>query len=56
MQIIKSLQKLLCLQMWLLKHFNLKEFWINLEYNTITFEELSFPYSVPNGYNRVIIK
>lgn len=30
---------------------------INLEYNTITFnEELSFPYSVPNGYNRVIIK
>lgn len=30
---------------------------INLEYNTITFnEELSFPYSVPNGYKRVIIK
>ena len=30
---------------------------INLEYNTITFnEELSFPYSVPNGYNRIIIK
>ena len=30
---------------------------INLEYNTITFnEELSFPYSVPNGYKRIIIK
>lgn len=30
---------------------------INLEYTTITFnEELSFPYSVPNGYNRIIIK
>ena len=30
---------------------------INLDYNTITFnEELSFPYSVPNGYNRIIIK
>ena len=29
---------------------------INLEYNTITFnEELSFPYSVPNGYKRIII-
>lgn len=30
---------------------------INLEYNTISFnEELSFPYSVPNGYKRIIIK
>ena len=30
---------------------------INLEYNSITFnEELSFPYSVPNGYKRIIIK
>jgi len=30
---------------------------INLEYNTITFnEEISFPYSVPNGYKRIIIK
>ena len=30
---------------------------INLEYNTITInEELSFPYSVPNGYKRIIIK
>jgi hypothetical protein len=30
---------------------------INLEYNTITFnEQLSFPYSIPNGYNRIIIK
>lgn len=30
---------------------------INLEYNTITFnEKLSFPYSVPNGYKRIIIK
>jgi hypothetical protein len=30
---------------------------INLQYDTITFnEELSFPYSVPNSYNRVIIK
>jgi hypothetical protein len=28
--------------MWLLKHFSLKEIQINLEYNTITFnEELS---------------
>lgn len=30
---------------------------INLDFNTITFnEELSFPYSVPNGYKRIIIK
>jgi hypothetical protein len=30
---------------------------INLDYNTITFnEKLSFPYSVPDGYNRIIIK
>ena len=30
---------------------------INFEYNTITFnEELSFPYSVPNGYKRILIK
>jgi hypothetical protein len=30
---------------------------INLNYNTITFnEELSFPYSVPNGYKKIIIK
>lgn len=30
---------------------------INLEYNSVTFnEELSFPYSVPNGYKRIIIK
>ena len=30
---------------------------INLDYGTITFdEELSFPYSVPNGYKRIIIK
>lgn len=30
---------------------------INLDYSTISFnEELSFPYSVPNGYNRIIIK
>ena len=30
---------------------------INFEYNTITLnEELSFPYSVPNGYKRIIIK
>jgi hypothetical protein len=30
---------------------------INLEYNTVSFnEELSFPYSVPNGYKRIIIK
>lgn len=30
---------------------------INFEYNTITVnEELSFPYSVPNGYKRIIIK
>ncbi|MEZ7498360.1 DUF4292 domain-containing protein [Flavobacterium sp. Arc3] len=30
---------------------------IDLDYNNITFnEELSFPYSVPNGYNKIIIK
>lgn len=30
---------------------------INLDYNTVTFnEELSFPYSVPNGYKRILIK
>lgn len=30
---------------------------INLDYNTISFnEKLSFPYSVPDGYNRIIIK
>lgn len=30
---------------------------INLNYNTVTFnEELSFPYSVPSGYKKVIIK
>jgi len=30
---------------------------INLEYNTITInEELTFPYSVPNGYKRILIK
>ena len=30
---------------------------IDMEYNTISLnEELSFPYSVPNGYKRIIIK
>jgi Domain of unknown function (DUF4292) len=30
---------------------------INLEYNSVSFnEELSFPYSVPNDYKRIIIK
>ncbi len=30
---------------------------INLEYNAVSFnEELSFPYSVPNDYKRIIIK
>ena len=30
---------------------------INLEYNSVSFnEELSFPYSVPNGYKRILIK
>lgn len=30
---------------------------INLQYNAVSFnEELSFPYSVPNGYKRIIIK
>ena len=30
---------------------------INLNYNNISFnEELSFPYSVPSGYKKVIIK
>lgn len=30
---------------------------INLNYNTISFnEELSFPYSVPSGYKKIIIK
>lgn len=29
---------------------------INIEYNTVTFnEELSFPYSVPDGYERIFI-
>ena len=30
---------------------------IDFEYNSVSFnEELSFPYSVPNGYKRIIIK
>ena len=30
---------------------------INLEYNSITInEELNFPYNVPNGYKRILIK
>jgi hypothetical protein len=30
---------------------------INLNYNTVTFnEELSFPYNVPDGYKRILIK
>lgn len=30
---------------------------ISIDYNSITFnEELSFPYSVPNGYDRIFIK
>jgi hypothetical protein len=30
---------------------------INFEYNSVSFnEELSFPYSVPNGYKRILIK
>jgi hypothetical protein len=30
---------------------------ISLNYNTVTFNEtLSFPYSIPNGYKRIIIK
>ncbi|MBP6460670.1 MAG: DUF4292 domain-containing protein [Crocinitomicaceae bacterium] len=30
---------------------------INLEYNSVSFnEELSFPYSVPNDYKRILIK
>ncbi|WP_310378628.1 DUF4292 domain-containing protein [Flavobacterium sp.] len=30
---------------------------INLNYNTVTFnEELSFPYNVPDGYTRILIK
>ena len=30
---------------------------INLNYNTVSFnEQLSFPYSVPNGYKRILIK
>ena len=29
---------------------------INIDYNTVTFnEELSFPYSVPEGYERIFI-
>jgi hypothetical protein len=36
---------------------NEKKTEINLDYTTITFNEtLSFPYSVPDGYNRIIIK
>ncbi|SHH08780.1 protein of unknown function [Flavobacterium micromati] len=30
---------------------------INMQYNSVSFnEELSFPYSVPNGYERILIK
>ncbi|MNX63467.1 hypothetical protein D3C86_944660 [compost metagenome] len=30
---------------------------INLNYNTVSFnEQLSFPYSIPNGYKRILIK
>jgi hypothetical protein len=30
---------------------------ISFNYNTINFnEELSFPYSIPNGYKRILIK
>jgi hypothetical protein len=30
---------------------------INIEYNSVSFnEQLSFPYSVPNDYKRIIIK
>jgi hypothetical protein len=30
---------------------------ISFNYNTVTFnEELSFPYSIPNGYKRILIK
>jgi hypothetical protein len=37
--------------------FQPKKSVIDLDYNNITFNEaLSFPYSVPNGYNRIIIK
>lgn len=36
---------------------NEKKSEINFEYDTVTFnEELSFPYSVPDGYKRIIIK
>jgi hypothetical protein len=36
---------------------NEKKTELNLDYTTITFNEaLSFPYSVPDGYNRIIIK
>ena len=29
---------------------------INIDYNTVTFnEDLSFPYSVPEGYERIFI-
>jgi hypothetical protein len=30
---------------------------ISFNYNAVSFnEELSFPYSVPNGYKRILIK
>jgi hypothetical protein len=30
---------------------------ISIDYNSITLnEDLSFPYSVPNGYDRIFIK
>lgn len=36
---------------------NEKKTELNLDYTTITFNEaLSFPYNVPDGYNRIIIK
>jgi hypothetical protein len=53
---IRNIKKRFCRPVSLFIHTKRKSE-INLEYDTITFnEELSFPYSVPNSYNRIISK
>jgi hypothetical protein len=54
---IKEYKEGFCRPVSLFIHTKERKSEINLEYDTITFnEELSFPYSVPNSYNRIIIK
>jgi len=37
-------------------HFKRRKTTITIDYNNVTFnEELSFPYSVPEGYERISI-